>query len=180
MSQCPHCKDQTLKPTALAEGLPAETCARCGGALVSLLSYRVWIERNPVAAQLAREQQSDSRVEADDTRTALNCPKCSGIMTKYRIASAADNKIDLCVRCNDVWLDDGEWELIQSLHLTGKLPEIFYDSWQKRIRKEQSEVLKEQKFKELLGDDYDEIVRIRDWIAGHEQRRTLLDFLNAL
>jgi len=176
---CPLCKNHVLKPITLADDLPAEGCSHCQGALVSLLSYRVWLERHPVDAQLAAERQLGSVIEAVDTAHALICPKCSGIMNKYRIAAETENKIDLCVRCNDVWLDKGEWALIQLLELADKLPRIFYDSWQKQIRTTHSHALKEQKFKELLGDDYAEIVRIRGWINGHEQRRALLDYLNS-
>lgn len=176
---CPYCKNQPLKPAKLNADLPAESCNQCHGALVSLLGYRTWLDRHPVAERLAADRQAGARVEALDTSHALSCPKCSGIMTKYRIAADTDNKVDLCVRCNEVWLDNGEWELIKSLELADRLPEIFYDSWQKRIRQTHNHDLKEQKFKELLGSDYAEIVRIRDWIAAHEQRRTLLDYLNS-
>ena len=177
---CPYCKTQPLKPIKLSADLPAASCLHCHGALVSLLSYRTWLDRHPVTEQLAADGQAGALVEAVDASLALSCPKCSGIMTKYRIAAGTENKIDLCVRCNEVWLDNGEWELIKSLELADKLPEILYDSWQKQIRKIQNHELKEQKFKELLGADYAEIVRIRNWIADHEQRRTLLDYLNSL
>jgi len=176
---CPFCKNHSLKPIKLADDLPAECCSHCHGALVSLLSYRIWLERHPVAAQVATERHPNICVEPADTSHALICPKCSGIMSKYRIAAETENKIDLCVRCNEVWLDNGEWELIKFLELSDKLPQIFYDSWQKQIRQTQNHALKEEKFKEILGEDYDEIVRIKDWIKAHEQRRTLLDYLNS-
>ncbi|WP_020160136.1 TFIIB-type zinc ribbon-containing protein [Methylobacter marinus] len=176
---CPFCKTHRLKPTRLTAELPAESCSQCHGALVSLLSYRTWLDRHPVAEQLAADQQQGTRVEPVDASHALFCPKCAGIMTKYRIAAETENRIDLCVRCNEIWLDNGEWELIISLELADKLPRIFYDSWQKQIREVHFQDLKEQKFRELLGADYDEIVRIRDWIDGHAQRRTLLDYINS-
>ena len=176
---CPACKTHRLKPIKLVDDLPAESCSHCHGALVSLLSYRVWLERHPVEAQLTVDQHPNICVEPEDTTQALICPKCSGLMSKYRIAAEIENKIDLCVRCNDVWLDNGEWELIKFLALADKLPQIFYDSWQKQIRHTHNHALKEQKFKELLGEDYGEIVRIKDWIKGHEQRQTLLDYLNS-
>ncbi|MDD2759634.1 MAG: zf-TFIIB domain-containing protein [Methylomonas sp.] len=176
---CPTCKTLRLKPIKLDHDLPAEGCEQCQGALVSLLGYRIWLERHPVESQLAADRQSAGRVESEDTGHALICPKCAGLMSKYRIAAETENKIDLCVRCNEVWLDNGEWALIKSLELADKLPRIFYDSWQKQIRHNHSQALREQKFKELLGDDYDEIARIKAWIEGHPQRRTLLDFLNS-
>lgn len=176
---CPTCKTHGLKPIKLADDLPAEGCGHCQGALVSLLAYRIWLERHPVESQLAADRQAEGGVESEDSSHALICPKCAGLMTKYRIAADTENKIDLCVRCNEVWLDDGEWALIKSLELADKLPRIFYDSWQKQIRQNHSQALKEQKFQELLGEDYAEIVRINEWIKGHAQRRTLLDFLNS-
>lgn len=176
---CPTCKTQRLKPVKLADDLPAESCGHCQGALVSLLSYRIWLERHPVASQLAADRNTNVCVEPEDTSHALVCPKCAGLMTKYRIAAETENKIDLCVRCNEVWLDNGEWELIKFLELADKLPQVFYDSWQKQIRQTHNQALKEQKFKELLGEDYQELVRIKAWINGHDQRRTLLDYLNS-
>ncbi|WP_031433720.1 TFIIB-type zinc ribbon-containing protein [Methylomarinum vadi] len=175
---CPKCQTPRLKPTKLAAGLPAEGCQECHGALVALLTYRDWQERHPLAAKFTEATKQTAEIDDNDTKTALNCPKCGGIMTKYRFSAQSQQRLDLCVRCNEVWLDDGEWKLIQALSLTEQFTRFFNDRWQLQIKQEHHAALQEDKFKTLFGKDYEEIKRLRDWLAGHAQRREILDYLN--
>lgn len=45
--KCPSCNNSDLKPTRIDEGLSAMGCSQCGGAYISLLYYRDWVERHP-------------------------------------------------------------------------------------------------------------------------------------
>ena len=49
-------------------------------------------------------------------------------------SSDTDNFIDLCAACDDVWLDEGEWRLLRSLHPAGHLTQILTEPWQRHVR----------------------------------------------
>lgn len=175
---CPSCKGLALKPTHLEVDLPAYGCGNCGGAAVSLLDYRHWIENHPLEAEIASRDRVE--VQPDDTTTVLLCPKCSSLMTKYRISAVSNNRVDLCVSCNEVWLDHGEWELIKFLEVADRLPEVFREGWQRRVVAERARRQREDRFRELFGPEYDEVERIKAWIDDHPHRLELLAYLNSI
>ncbi|WP_223787523.1 zf-TFIIB domain-containing protein [Marinicella meishanensis] len=79
--QCPSCHYSRLQATRLDQGLPALGCADCGGALLPLLSYRDWVERLTPDGHSAESSSLTCQVE-HDSRRALSCPKCNGLMTR--------------------------------------------------------------------------------------------------
>ena len=172
---CPTCRNTPLRPTKLAPGLAAMGCAQCGGALVSLLYYRDWAERHTTEDV----QTGEAEAQGEDSHAALNCPKCGRVMTKYRIAGDVGNRLDLCASCDEAWLDGGEWSLLKALELSDRLPGIFTEAWQLRIRREASEEVHRQRYRRLLGEeDFREAERIRQWVTKHRNRRFILDFLS--
>ena len=40
-------------------------------------------------------------------------------MSKYRINADKTNRLDYCPHCEEIWLDDGEWQLVEGLVLAG-------------------------------------------------------------
>lgn len=173
---CPSCKGSSLQPVKLEKDLAALGCKRCRGVLLPILSYREWIERHPIESRMASRRKSKLVVE--DSTHAMLCPKCSGLMTKYRISADTENKIDLCIRCNESWLDSGEWQLLKQLDIQKSLPSIFTDSWQRDIRKKQSENLYERKYTEMFGSDYQKVKQIKSWINKHPKKNEIMYYLN--
>ena len=92
--KCPKCKGHDLKPTKIEDGLAVLGCDNCKGSLLPLMQYRQWSEDHPV--ELEQEEKKVCQVETDETSEALQCPKCSSLMMKYRISSEAENRVDLC------------------------------------------------------------------------------------
>lgn len=172
MATCPKCS-RTFSPTLLAEGLSAKGCKTCGGALVDLLAYRAWAERAGIEAA----RRNDTATVIDDTSQAIACPNCSAIMTKYRLSAAADNKLDFCANCDEVWLDGGEWSQLEDLGLRRKLGAVFTEPWQKRLREEMAEDSRESVLRERFGEDYERIAEIRAWIRAHPQYEYILAWL---
>jgi Zn-finger nucleic acid-binding protein len=181
MSECPSCAGSTLGPVRLGNAdLPALGCGACGGALLSLITYRDWRDRggNPQASAAGTDRDSVEDVdEVRDTQSALRCPKCSRLMTKYRFSSETRNHIDLCAHCDEVWLDEGEWELLGRFALSGKLATIFTQPWQYRLRSEEAKLRAEARWAETLGDDYPRAREIRQWLSGHPKGREMLGYL---
>lgn len=178
--ECPSCEGSPLRPVRLEPSLPALGCGGCGGALLSLLSWREWRESNPEASRAPARSTADGAgdsTEVDDSRSTLRCPKCSGFMTKYRFASDARNQIDLCARCDEVWLDDGEWAQLERFALAGQLAHVFTTPWQNRLRNEDAKRRAEERWREQFGDDYPRARELREWLAAHPKGRELLAYL---
>lgn len=173
---CPSCQGHRLVPTKIEEDLAASGCMQCQGALLSLVSYRNWAENH--AEQHRAAPVTDSDIQADNTNKALVCPKCSRLMTKYRIGAGSNNRVDLCSGCDEAWLDAGEWALLKQMEVQDKLPRIFTDEWQRRIRREQAAGYFQGEYAQTFGDDYPRIKELRTWIDGHPQKEELRRYLN--
>jgi Zn-finger nucleic acid-binding protein len=160
----------------IEELLPSMGCEQCKGTLVALLYYRHWAENHkpspesPVPATL-------SEVPADSTN-ALRCPKCERIMTKYRLSGTIASRLDVCTLCDEAWLDGGEWQLLEQLQLSDKLPAVFTDSWQRKIRKEGSERSRQEILRRTIGEqDAGKVESIRAWLNQHVAKSTILTYL---
>jgi len=175
---CPKCRNTRLQPTKIETGLPAMGCPSCDGCCLSLLYFRDWAERNdpPVAeAEVNAEVVSEA-----DAKTALSCPKCSKIMTKFSVSGEIDSRIDLCGSCDEAWLDGGEWQLLKSLELAHKLPGVFTEQWQRRVRNEKTALLKRERLQQRVGEaDTARAVETKAWLTDHPERATLLHFLGS-
>jgi Zn-finger nucleic acid-binding protein len=173
---CPNCNNkQPLEATTLDARLPALNCPDCHGMLLSLIAYRDWREKNPAPAHAAQDIGEASDVE--DSVQLLRCPHCKGFMTKFRFSADAKNQIDLCDRCDVVWLDHGEWSLVEHLARNGQLAKVFDAHWQKRLREEQGRRRAEDRWRIQLGEDYDKARELRTWLALHPKGKELVAYL---
>lgn len=171
--QCPTCSSIALAPTQLEFGLPALGCGGCGGAAISLLSYRAWQAHTCVLDAAAVQAPA----VAESTR-ALKCPRCHHIMRKYRVTVDSECRVDLCSACDEVWFDAGEWPLLIALRLHDRLGDILSEPWQTRLRREQATRQYEARYLELLGArDYDVVRKLREWMRRHPLRKHILEYL---
>jgi Zn-finger nucleic acid-binding protein len=168
-----------LRASRIENDLPAAGCPDCNGALVSLLYYRDWAERHandPV--QLAADHSVDEEVQ--DTTTAINCPKCARLMTKYKMSGFVANRLDVCPGCDEAWLDGGEWELLKALELSRKMPVVFTEHWQRNIRKQVAEETRRGILRKTIGDESQTTVdEFKTWLKEQSRRSDILNYLHA-
>jgi len=179
--QCPKCQNQPLRATKLEQGLSAMGCSQCDGAFVTLLYYRDWVERNPSIDDSDKPsiQNVAELQEVDDSQSALSCPKCSRLMSKYKISGESNNRIDLCSSCDEVWLDGGEWELLKALELSKKMPLVFTEQWQRKLRKQATQEAREQRLLKFISQqDLDEVKKFKEWLSEHPNKEQILFFIN--
>jgi Zn-finger nucleic acid-binding protein len=161
----------------IEEYLPAMGCETCHGSLVSLLYYRHWAETQKPAAEAAPTVTVGS-VETSDTTAALICPKCERVMAKYQLAGSVSNRVDVCSTCDEAWLDRGEWELLEALQLSLKIPAILTDAWQRRIRRELSEEARRSSLKRMIGEEGTaRVEEFKRWLDGNEHKSHVLAYL---
>jgi Zn-finger nucleic acid-binding protein len=160
----------------IEELLPSMGCDNCKGSLVALLYYRHWAEHHKPVSQ-ASAPATIAELPADTTN-AVRCPKCERIMTKYRLTGTVANRLDVCSVCDEAWLDGGEWQLLEQLQLSDKLPAVFSDTWQRKIRTESSERTRQEILRRDLGvTDAEKVETIRAWLRDHPAKSTILTYL---
>jgi Zn-finger nucleic acid-binding protein len=173
MAQCPQCADSPLVHAMLTESLAGYSCGNCLGTLVSLVAYRAWRERaGKHALQPAAPAIADTT--AADSIGAKRCPKCRSLMSKYRISADRDNRLDYCAHCEEIWLDDGEWQLIESLVASGELTKVFTQAWQRAVRADVTGTMEERRLRELLGADYDRFIEFARWLDAQPAKQEML------
>ena len=173
MALCPQCDHSVLVHTLLTDDLAAYSCGKCLGTLVSLVAYRAWREhgaRGPLKASAVATPD----VDAADSTGAKKCPKCRSLMSKYRISSDKSNRLDYCPHCEEIWLDDGEWELVEGLVLAGDFTRVFTQNWQYAVRAGVTDAMEEQRLRESLGADYDRVLQFAEWLQGQPARSEII------
>jgi Zn-finger nucleic acid-binding protein len=173
MAHCPQCEQSVLVHTMLTESLAAYSCGSCLGTLVSLVAYRAWRERAARDA-LKSTPTAEPDVTPPDSVGAKKCPKCRSVMLKYRIASDKTNRLDYCPHCEEIWLDNGEWELVESLVAAGDFAKVFTQAWQYAIRAGVTSAMEEQRMREILGGDYERVAEFARWLDTQPAKTEIL------
>ena len=176
MATCPKCDDRLLLPTVLTAGLSARGCHSCSGALLDLVGYRAWADQRGIDAA---STEGGRDVSIDDTTKAVLCPNCTRIMTKFRVAPDAENRIDHCGACDAAWLDGGEWTQLENMGLRENLGSVFSEPWQRRLREADTWRMNDETLRERFGEDYDRIVDFKYWLQGRPDRQEILGWISA-
>jgi Zn-finger nucleic acid-binding protein len=177
MAQCPQCADSTLVHAMLTENLAGYSCGKCLGTLVSLAAYRAWRESTG-RDRLPTTAAAIADTSAADSIAAKKCPKCRSLMSKYRIRAEQTNRLDYCPHCDEVWLDDGEWSLVEGLALSGDFTRLFTQAWQNTVKTEVTEAMEAERLRSLLGSDYARVEEMLAWLQGHPRRLEILAILS--
>jgi Zn-finger nucleic acid-binding protein len=176
MALCPQCEHSVLVHTLLTDNLAAYSCGNCLGTLVSLVAYRAWREHSARGA-LPAKSTAVPDVDPPDSIGAKKCPKCRSVMSKYRIHAEKANRLDYCPHCEEIWLDDGEWELVEGLVASGDFTKVFTQAWQYAVRSTMTSAMEEQRLRESLGADYDRVVQFAEWVQTQDARQEILAVL---
>ena len=177
MANCPICKNQILTPTKISGDLAGVGCTECGGLLLGLVNYRVWRENQDFSASPDMTKKPAIDPEIVNTEHACQCPKCQGVMSKYRFSVDTDSQLDFCFHCEEIWFDQGEWALLEELSLTAELTQIFTRPWQHTLVREKISRSSQQRWKQRFGDDYARVSEICAWILDHPSKSQIMAYL---
>lgn len=174
MALCPQCDHSILVHTLLTDNLAGYSCGKCLGTLVSLVAYRAWRESAAGQSALRATPAAVPDVEPPDSIGAKKCPKCRALMSKYRINADKTNRLDYCPHCEEIWLDEGEWQLVEGLVMTGEFTRVFTQAWQYAVRSGMSDAMEEQRLRELLGADHARVIEFARWLGTQSARQEIL------
>jgi Zn-finger nucleic acid-binding protein len=161
----------------LGEGLFALRCPDCRNVLVSLAEFWRWRARH--VPDWNEKMPEPVYSEGETASRARTCPVCQRIMTRYRTGGAKSFWIDHCAACELVWLDAGEWEVLEEEGLAPYLDTILDESWQKRILALRNAALSETLLRTRFGEaTLAEIRRFKQWMNAQANARDILAFLN--
>lgn len=182
--KCPQCKHDHLPPFKLEPNLGAMRCEKCGGVLLDLVAYRLWQELHAAeltsTADLIADPKQPPEQGPEESMGALSCAKCQRIMLKFRYSTQTRHRLDVCSHCDEVWLQEHEWEFLKSHALHGELPKVFTDPWQRKLREQQTRQTFEQQWDQRLGEEMHAKTRdIDSWLREHPRRSAILDYLLA-
>lgn len=176
--KCPDCSSIDLKASALEENLIVAECNVCEGLLLPMMNYRYWVDNTETELI---DCNVDSCVYSNDSSNAKFCPKCNMIMLKYKIDVDAENRLDYCGRCDEIWLDKDEWDLIKKLGLASKVPDILTDNWQKILRKKHQLKHLDKKYLDLLGDkEFEKLREFAAWYLNQKDKYVIQQYLNMI
>jgi Zn-finger nucleic acid-binding protein len=173
MALCPQCDHSVLVHTLLTEDLAGYSCGKCLGTLVSLVSYRAWRE-SPARGELPSTPTAEPDSEPPDSIGAKKCPKCRSLMSKYRIRSDKTHRLDYCPHCEEIWLDEGEWELVEGLVTSGEFTKVFTQAWQFAVRASVTSAMEEQRLREQLGANYERVAEFAEWLRSQPAKQEIV------
>jgi Zn-finger nucleic acid-binding protein len=176
MALCPQCDHSILVHTLLNDDLAGYSCGKCLGTLVSLVAYRAWREKQGKGT-LPATPTAEPDSEPPDSIGAKKCPKCRSLMSKYRIRSDKTNRLDYCPHCEEIWLDEGEWELVEGFVASGEFTKVFTQAWQYAVRASLTTAMEEQRLRELLGGDYDRVAQFAEWLQSQPAKQEIIQAL---
>lgn len=157
--RCPKHPQEALISSQLVDGLQTHSCPTCSGSWLGADDYQTW-QVGHVDPDLKLEnlvvpitQDVDYQPSRYDNRAGL-CPSCGFYLVRGRInLSQTAFFIERCPGCKGMWLDDGEWDLLQTLCLNAYIPLLFTDEWQSRVRVAEAEYRERTATASKLGPD---------------------------
>ncbi len=176
--KCTNCETGQLKPSTLDSTLICHACDHCGGHWIKLEDYIEWHKTQE--PQQAVVDEIGVEVDTLESSHALLCPESGAIMTKFRITSDTDHKIDWCNQSSSIWLDKGEWNLLKEKGVADKLNQIFSKEWQEKIITETSKNNREVMLINKLGEEnYSRLKLVRTWLheQSDEEKALMVSFL---
>lgn len=167
--RCPKDKEESLVDVVLPGGLAAHHCSACDGYWVEPDIYAAWRsqqeERLPVP--LPEDADMGYTPGPQDARAGL-CPNCKGFLARSRIGLNPPFYVERCSRCGGIWLDQGEWEVLQQLGWDGAIDHLFTEDWQSEMREQEYAERERRATIEKLGEDLaQQIFDLTEKLAHH-------------
>jgi Zn-finger nucleic acid-binding protein len=103
--RCPQCEDQILETfNVKGKNVQIEQCNQCKG---------MWLDAGELA-QITQHAQADQPIDGDMIKSKRYCPQCDSRLWTFAYPET-NIKIETCVSCHGLWLEQGEIEQIKAI-----------------------------------------------------------------
>lgn len=178
MNSCSACAGR-LEFVELEPGLVCAVCTGCKGSGIPMMNYRFWVQQQNAAENEVGKVSSDT--VAEDYPSIRTCYKCQHLMNKYRIDMATPNKVDYCGHCDEIWLDENEWELLKAKGIHRQLHKVVTEGWQKQQKKNYFEEREKERLTSILGErDTNYLLEVKAWASTHPEKTVIYQHLNRM
>ena len=175
--KCTQCNTGTLRPGFIDSLFRAHICDNCGGNWILIEDFVSWREKNP-EHQFNQDLQVEE--EASESARALLCPVSGALMSKFRISSHNNHRLDYSAAVGGIWLDKGEWELLKEAGVAGSLNHIVTRSWQHQLREKTAKEHFDELYRAKFGEEaYTKIKELRRWLQAQPNKADLRNYLLA-
>jgi Zn-finger nucleic acid-binding protein len=80
--------------------------------------------------------------------------------------------------CGGIWFDRNEWQAMSQKGLQKQIHLIFSANWQHQIKEAEYKSSLKELYREKLKGDFDEVIRVKEWLKSHPQKVDIYAFLN--
>ena len=102
---CPHCREDRMRTRKLKDvNVNVECCDKCGG---------IWFDCKELKRAIP-EAVNDLRAPEGASKVRLLCPECLESLRRFQYPQTYVT-IDMCSKCNGLWLDANEFQEIRSV-----------------------------------------------------------------
>lgn len=121
---CPTCHRALIAETSFGQII--DRCRSCNG---------LWLDATELGAIL---RQSTAPVRTDPERRrckhGIKCPRCKRLLTPFNYAHDSGVYINRCARCDGVWLERGQLDLLVQYRIGTPATHALADAWSQELR----------------------------------------------
>lgn len=110
--ECPCCDDFQALHIGLLEKVRVEYCPRCRGTLMPSESFPIILGRR--RRRNAYRDPAPTPLDPTELQRRLPCPECRRNMDVHPFHGPGNAVIDSCHRCRLIWLDHGEFAVLET------------------------------------------------------------------
>jgi len=173
--QCPVCEEKNFERVGLPSGLQALHCTECGGHWINSFQYWLWKDKQ---SKIVPESLVPSALVAQDILKPKECPECGRFLYRYDVGRETNFSIERCEHCRGIWFDKNELEILHDKNLHDEVHFVFSQPWQRRVRKEHTQQVKENALRRLIGvGSVQKVKEFKKWFITQKEQSTIIAFL---
>ncbi|NJR70126.1 MAG: zf-TFIIB domain-containing protein [Synechococcales cyanobacterium CRU_2_2] len=157
----PKDRKTLLIETCLTHGLTAYYCSSSKGIWIPAKEYKAW-------QKTQRQQTLDpdclpSQIDVAfvqplfDAKAAL-CPEDGSYLSRAKVGYKPAFYVERCPCCDGIWLDHGEWNILEKLGFHTAIYQLFSPEWQTKVRKKELADQERQATVDKLGPELAQLV----------------------
>lgn len=123
--RCPCCKHALVAERRF--GQTVDACHNCEGLWLDATELGALVRQTPVS--------TDIRTASRNCRQGLRCPRCFQALTPFNYAHDSGVHINRCDRCDGVWLEPGQLDLLVRYRNSTTARRALADAWSEELKK---------------------------------------------